>query len=95
MDPHILFNTVVLFWFEKYRKRLFELVHSLFVFNNKLGEHFCFLLHSWLFVRKFGLDDNTIDFIGHAVALHRDDRYLNEPALDTVMRMKVIIFQNL
>jgi hypothetical protein len=29
------------------------------------------------------------------VALHRDDRYLNEPALDTVMRMKVIIFQNL
>ncbi|KAG6768828.1 hypothetical protein POTOM_027758 [Populus tomentosa] len=59
MDPHILFNTVVLFWFENYCKR------------------------------KFGLDDNTIDFIGHAVALHRDDRYLNEPALDTVMRMKL------
>lgn len=39
--------------------------------------------------RKYGLDDNTIDFIGHALALHRDDRYLNEPALDTVKRMKV------
>ncbi|GJT73055.1 retrotransposon-related protein [Tanacetum coccineum] len=25
---------------------------------------------------KYGLDDNTVDFIGHALALHRDDRYL-------------------
>lgn len=41
--------------------------------------------------RKFGLDDNTIDFIGHSLALHRDDRYLNEPALDTVKRMKVSV----
>ena len=30
-----------------------------------------------------------MDFIGHALALHRDDRYLDEPALDTVKRMKV------
>ena len=22
---------------------------------------------------KFGLDQNTVDFIGHALALHRDD----------------------
>ncbi|THU50291.1 hypothetical protein C4D60_Mb06t18670 [Musa balbisiana] len=40
-------------------------------------------------VRKYGLDDNTVDFIGHALALHRDDRYLNEPALDTVKRIKL------
>ncbi|CAN1862058.1 Guanosine nucleotide diphosphate dissociation inhibitor 2 [Linum perenne] len=39
-------------------------------------------------IAKYGLDDNTIDFIGHALALHRDDRYLSEPALDTVKRMK-------
>ena len=39
--------------------------------------------------RKYGLDDNTIDFIGHALALQRDDRYLDQPALDTVKRMKV------
>lgn len=44
------------------------------------------------FGSKFGLDDNTIDFIGHALALHRDDLYLNEPALDTVKRMKVKFF---
>ena len=27
--------------------------------------------------KKFKLEDNTIDFLGHAVALHRDDSYLN------------------
>lgn len=38
---------------------------------------------------KYGLDDNTIDFVGHSLALHRDDRFLAEPALDTVQRVKV------
>ena len=26
--------------------------------------------------KKFGLEENTIDFIGHAVAMYRDDDYL-------------------
>ncbi|KAG6664911.1 guanosine nucleotide diphosphate dissociation inhibitor 1-like [Carya illinoinensis] len=42
-------------------------------------------------IAKYGLDDNTVDSIGHALALHRDDRYLNEPALDTVKRMKLYV----
>ena len=25
--------------------------------------------------KKFGLDENTSDFVGHALALHRDDSY--------------------
>ncbi|KAG1339207.1 guanosine nucleotide diphosphate dissociation inhibitor [Cocos nucifera] len=41
-----------------------------------------------LFV-KYGLEDNTVDFIGHALALHRDDSYLDDPAIDTVKRMKL------
>ena len=41
------------------------------------------------FFRKYGLSDDTVDFIGHALALHRDDHHLNEPALDTIKRMKV------
>ncbi|KQK06219.1 guanosine nucleotide diphosphate dissociation inhibitor 1 [Brachypodium distachyon] len=40
-------------------------------------------------ITKHGLSDDTVDFIGHALALHRDDRHLNEPALDTVKRMKL------
>ncbi|KAG5043121.1 Heat shock protein 90-2 [Glycine soja] len=40
-------------------------------------------------IAKYGLDDNTIDFIGHALALHSDDRYLAELALDIVKRIKL------
>nr|POE46340.1 guanosine nucleotide diphosphate dissociation inhibitor 2 [Quercus suber] len=42
-------------------------------------------------IAKYGLDDNTVDVIGHALALHRDDRYLDEPAFDTVKRMKLYV----
>eukprot|EP00250_Pteridium_aquilinum_P001190 c11399_g1_i1 orf=297-1631(-) len=38
---------------------------------------------------KFGLDDNTVDFIGHALALHRDDVYLDLPALEFVKKVKL------
>ncbi|KAK9136179.1 hypothetical protein Syun_015509 [Stephania yunnanensis] len=40
-------------------------------------------------ISKYGLDDNTVDFIGHALALHLDDNYLDEPAMDFVKRMKL------
>lgn len=32
---------------------------------------------------------DTTDFIGHSVALHRDDSYLTQPALATVSRIKL------
>lgn len=38
---------------------------------------------------KFGLDKNTQDITGHALALHRDDEYLNKPAIDTIQRIKL------
>jgi Rab GDP dissociation inhibitor len=38
---------------------------------------------------KYGVDENTIDFIGHSLALHRDDNYLGEPALETVKKVKL------
>jgi len=37
--------------------------------------------------KHFGLEDETIEFIGHALALHRDDTYLERPALETVNRI--------
>ncbi|KFK37228.1 hypothetical protein AALP_AA4G230400 [Arabis alpina] len=40
-------------------------------------------------IAKFGLNEDTIDFIGHAVALHSNDNHLHQPAYDTVMRMKL------
>ncbi|KAF4376429.1 hypothetical protein F8388_012061 [Cannabis sativa] len=39
-------------------------------------------------IMKYGLEDDTIDFIGHALALHIDDSYLDEPAMEFVQKMK-------
>uniref|UniRef100_A0A6M2DSS7 Rab GDP dissociation inhibitor n=1 Tax=Xenopsylla cheopis TaxID=163159 RepID=A0A6M2DSS7_XENCH len=38
---------------------------------------------------KFGLDKNTQDFTGHALALYRDDSYLVSPAINTIRRIKL------
>merc|ERR1712029_1260010 len=38
---------------------------------------------------KHSLDPNTQDFVGHALALHRDDTYLTKPYKDTVKRIKL------
>eukprot|EP00054_Salpingoeca_dolichothecata_P027228 m.198792 g.198792 ORF g.198792 m.198792 type:complete len:446 (-) comp25899_c3_seq1:154-1491(-) len=38
---------------------------------------------------KFGLDRNTSDFTGHALALYRDDDYLTRPILETINRIKL------
>lgn len=38
---------------------------------------------------KFGLDRETGEFTGHALALYRDDDYLNEPCGDLIERIKL------
>jgi Rab GDP dissociation inhibitor len=40
---------------------------------------------------KFGLGRDTIDFLGHAVALYTDDSYLTEPAFRTLEKMQLYI----
>jgi len=39
--------------------------------------------------KKFGLDDNTSDFVGHALALYRNDDYKTQPCLEAVERIKL------
>eukprot|EP01025_Chloroclados_australasicus_P011397 TRINITY_DN1492_c0_g1_i3.p2 TRINITY_DN1492_c0_g1~~TRINITY_DN1492_c0_g1_i3.p2 ORF type:complete len:297 (+),score=41.16 TRINITY_DN1492_c0_g1_i3:534-1424(+) len=39
--------------------------------------------------KEYGLDPMTIDFIGHAIALHQDETYFSRPALETVLRIKL------
>lgn len=41
--------------------------------------------------KKFKLEANTIDFIGHAVAMHINDNYLDEPAYLTIQKIKLYI----
>ncbi|XP_050535671.1 rab GDP dissociation inhibitor alpha [Daktulosphaira vitifoliae] len=38
---------------------------------------------------KFGLDKNTQDFTGHALALYLNDDYINEPAAKLIRRIKL------
>jgi Rab GDP dissociation inhibitor len=40
---------------------------------------------------KFGIEENTIDFLGHAVALHYNDFYMFEPAIETIEKMKLYL----
>jgi len=40
-------------------------------------------------VDYFGLEKNTIDFIGHAVALYTNDNFLQQPALGTLQKIKL------
>jgi len=39
--------------------------------------------------KHFGLSAETIDFLGHAMALHNNDAYLDQPAFETVNRVRL------
>jgi Rab GDP dissociation inhibitor len=39
--------------------------------------------------KKMGLDANTCDFVGHALALYRNDDYLQQPCLETIKKIKL------
>ena len=41
--------------------------------------------------KKFKLEDNTIDFLGHAVGLYRDDDYLDKPAVDCIKKIALYV----
>ena len=40
-------------------------------------------------MKKFGLETNTIDFIGHAVAMFTNDDFLENAAIDTINKIKL------
>lgn len=41
--------------------------------------------------KKYSLETNTIDFLGHAVALHTSDDYLEKPAKETIQKMQLYL----
>ena len=45
--------------------------------------------------RKYGLEHYTIYFIGRALALHLNDSYLDQPAMDFVKRIKVTFIHSI
>lgn len=41
---------------------------------------------------EYGLDENTQSFTGHAMALHRDDDYLDQPADKTAEAIQLYVY---
>jgi len=41
---------------------------------------------------KFGLDEGTRAFTGHAMALFRDDSYLNKPGIEMVRAIQLYVY---
>jgi Rab GDP dissociation inhibitor len=41
------------------------------------------------FMQYFELEDNTIDFIGHAIALYETDEFINRPAIEVVEKIQL------
>lgn len=41
--------------------------------------------------QKFGLEEKTLDFLGHAVALYTDNSYTERPAYEVLMKAKLYI----
>ena len=39
-------------------------------------------------IKQFGLEFNTIDFIGHAIALYSDNNFIEDKAITTIKRIK-------
>lgn len=46
------------------------------------------------FIKYFELEENTIDFLGHAVALYTSDDFLQRPALEVIDKMQLYIESN-
>lgn len=44
--------------------------------------------------KEFKLDADTVDFVGHTLALYREDSYLKRPAIETVKKI-VLYFESL
>jgi Rab GDP dissociation inhibitor len=77
--------------FEKRRcKNFFEFVQEVDLLNPSTWKKYD--LKNMLFkdlLDKFSLEENTADFIGHAVALYVNDDFLNKPCLQTIERMQL------
>lgn len=39
--------------------------------------------------KKFGLEEGTQEFVGHALALHTNDEFKSKPAIDTINKVKM------
>ncbi|KAJ3242747.1 Rab GDP dissociation inhibitor alpha [Chytriomyces hyalinus] len=82
-------SSSLLGWFEKGRAKSFLEFIQNYDFNNPATQQGLDLNNVPMSAvyKKFGLEAGTQDFVGHALALHLDDSYINQPAKDTYERI--------
>jgi len=79
--------------FEKKRLiNLYKYVHRVDVNDPSSWNNIDIMEQPMADVFKFyNLEENTIDFLGHAVALNFSDAYLYEPAVNTILKMQLYL----
>lgn len=80
------------FWEKNRARKFFEFCSTYDMNNNKTwqGVDVRSATMQDLFT-KFALEANTQDFIGHSLALHRDEEFRSKPAFETMERMKLYV----
>eukprot|EP00345_Euplotes_harpa_P017515 CAMPEP_0168340182 /NCGR_PEP_ID=MMETSP0213-20121227/13908_1 /TAXON_ID=151035 /ORGANISM="Euplotes harpa, Strain FSP1.4" /LENGTH=456 /DNA_ID=CAMNT_0008346363 /DNA_START=12 /DNA_END=1382 /DNA_ORIENTATION=+ len=91
-DSEALKSSLMGLWEKKRCKNFFVFIQDCELDNPKTWEKMDIHKQPMSDVfKKFKLESNTIDFIGHAVAMHINDDYLDQPAADTIEKIKLYI----
>lgn len=91
-DSEALKSSLMGLWEKKRCKNFFVYIQDIEFNNTKTWDKVDIYKQPMSEVfKKFKLESNTIDFIGHAVAMHINDEYLDQPAVDTIEKIKLYI----
>jgi Rab GDP dissociation inhibitor len=91
-DTEALKSSLMGLWEKKRCKNFFVYIQDVEADNPKTFEKIDIHTQPMKDVfKKFKLEANTIDFIGHAVAMNISDDYLERPAIETINKIKLYI----
>jgi Rab GDP dissociation inhibitor len=77
-------------FFEKNRcKNFFAFIQDYEVNNPKTQNGLSPVAPFKDYIKKYSLESNTVDFIGHAVALYTNDNFLEQKAITTIEKMQL------
>ena len=77
-------------FFEKNRcKNFFAFIQDYEVNNPKTQNSLSPVAPFKDYIKKYSLESNTVDFIGHAVALYTNDNFLEQKAITTIEKMQL------
>lgn len=89
-DTEAVNSGIMGFWEKNRARKFFNFIQGYEVANPKTWDKFDVTKQSMMdLFTKFSLEPTTQDFIGHSLALWRDESYKGRPAIETMERMKL------